>query len=434
MNQKYKVLLGLLCIFELLLFTYAKNIFGMWISPVVIFLISLTIGLIPLLIKKDTLQLSTPQTGLRIPTPNQKVQWLIFGSLMLAGFISTYNLTCSVTRTFPIEVAISDVIPLIQKMTTRFWAGEYPYKFFNDFGYDFWPTQLPLQWMPFVIAEKLNVDYRIWAMFIFFFSLLLLFIGVIRSKMSFFEKVFIIVLSFLTMDAILLTDAISIGATVEEMIMAYYIILCVLMVNRSHPLLRAAVILLPLLSRFSFLFWLPLYGLSMLLYEGKSKTIKSIALVVVGVLLIYVFPYWLKDTTIFSNSQHHYTQATVGEWSREDAPHLHNGLGLAPYFLYYTGGTIEHKIKLMQLINFGLCFLMIAILGGYLWKNKTRLDSRLFNMASIKIIIAIFYSFIQIPYSYLYLMPLGLSLVVLYAVFKVSAADEAPSFAPDKIA
>lgn len=415
MIKKYKILLGMLCILELLIYTYAKNAMGVFISPILVFLIGILIGVLPLFLFNKT-----HDTKSDIPT-NKNWQIISLVIIIITGFISTMNLVKAVVRGTPLSSPqMSDIIPLLNKMVVSFMNGEYPYKTFNDFGYDFSPTYLPTHWMPFILAEKLHLDYRIMATIVLFFCLMPLFYSVIKSPLKFIEKLFIIIIPFISIDAIILTDSMSIAVAVEQMIMGYYILLCTLMVNQSNPLMRGGAILLCLLSRFSLLFWLPLYLLNVAIFEGKDNMVKSLILIFTGIIVIYILPFMSIDGSIFLKAQNHYSAATIGEWSRPNAPHIHNGLGLAVYFLYYIGDTIEHKIQLLQLTNFLLCISIIGLFSAFLIRNKQRIDHRIFNIASLKISLTIFYSFIQIPYSYLFLVPLAVSIVVLYAFLKLS--------------
>ena len=406
----------LLCFIELLLFTKYRNFFAEFMSPVLIFLIGLAIGIIPLSFsnKQDRqLPIST--------STNKPWQITVFIGVIVLGFFSINTLCRQVIKSYPIDPKISDIIPLLQVMVHRaenFW---YPYRTFSDFGYELFPTYLPLQWAPFIIADKLHFDYRYLASAILFLSLTFLFVKIIKAdSLSFLEKLSLIILPLFGVYAFIYYDKIVIGVSIEQMIMGYYIILATVLVTQKNIYLRSGAVVLCLLSRFSLLFWVPLFLYSVYIFEGRKKLKQSFLFLFLSVLLIYVLPFILKDPYVFLKSQKAYTLAALGEWGRIPSPHLSNGLGLANYFLNFIKGDNLVKLRVLQFTMFGLSTVSIFILAIYLNRKKEKLNSQIFNVSSLKILLTIFYGFIQVPYSYLYLVPLGLSFVVLYAVSKMN--------------
>jgi len=318
---------------------------------------------------------------------------------------------------------MSDIIPQIQKFVERAEHLWYPYKTISFPTYDLFPTYLPLHWAPFIIADKLHFDYRYLANGIMYVSLIFLFYQIIKSNaISFFEKLILIVLPLVGIYTFINFDNISVGVSVEQMIMGYYIFLSTVLVTQKNIYFRSAAVLLCLLSRFSFLFWVPLFLYSVYIFEGKKTLTKAILFLMSGVLILYIIPFVLKDPSVFLKSQASYMIGTLGEWNRNPSPHLHNGLGLSNYFLDFLHGDNTHKIHFLQFTLISFSILTMLGLAFYLKKNKQKLDSRIFNVASLKIMLAVFYAFVQIPYSYLYFVPMGVSFVVLFAAFNKNYA------------
>ncbi|HND89239.1 MAG TPA: hypothetical protein PK971_12970, partial [Saprospiraceae bacterium] len=54
-----------------------------------------------------------------------------------------------------------------------------------------------------------------------------------------------------------------------------------------------------------------------------------------------------------------------------------------------------------------------ALLGGYR-RRRASLPVEDFAVGSLKIMLSVFYAFVQIPYDYLYLVPAGATLGLLY--------------------
>jgi hypothetical protein len=411
MIKNIKLFVVIFAIIELLLLTCARNFFGIFVSPVIILLSGLLMGILSLWYAK----ISTP-----LPQVTKKpVKWQLFTLIVtaIAGGITILNLVKAVLCAIPVDVKQSDIIPLLQKMVSNFLQGKQVYKNFNDFGYDLFPTYLPAQWMPFLIAEKWKTDYRMTATIILLSALTFAFYKIIKSNLLFVQKIVLILLICGFIDTFLMSDGFTVAVSIEQMIMGYYIFLCTVLATSKNPFLRGAAIALCLLSRFSFLFWLPMYLFCVFLSEGRKPVFKMIATISIAVLILYV-PHLLNDPYIFLKAQTAYSGAAVGEWSRADTPpHLVNGLGLATHFNFLLGGTTAMKIKILQTTNVLLSISVSGLLGMFFAKNKLQLSVPIFNIASLKILMTLFYSFIQVPYSYLFYVPIGITLLLIFAVF-----------------
>jgi hypothetical protein len=411
MIKNIKLFVVVFAIIELLLLTYSRNFLGMFVSPVIILLNGLAMGILSLFYAK----MANPL----FPIAEKPKKWqsltLIITSII--GGITVLNLIKAVLRVIPVDLKHSDIIPLLQKMVSNFLQGKEVYKNFNDFGYDLFPTYLPAQWMPFLIAEKWKNDYRMTATIILLSALSLVFYKIIQSNLIFFQKLFLILLICGFIDTFLLSDGFTVAVSIEQMIMGYYIFLCTILATSTNPFLRGAALALCLLSRFSFLFWLPMYLFCVFLSEGKKPFLKIIGTISMAVLILYV-PHLFQDPYIFLKAQTAYSGAAVGEWSRADAPpHLVNGLGLATHFKFLLGGATEAKIKILQITNVLLSVGVSGLLALFFAKNRFQLNIPIFNIASLKMLMTIFYALVQVPYSYLFYVPIGITLVLIFAVF-----------------
>jgi hypothetical protein len=414
MIKNIKIAIVFFAIIELLLLTWSRNFFGIFVSPVIILLNGFLMGLLSIWYAKKANPLP------KIVEKPVKWQWITLIMISIVGGISILNLAKAVFRIVPVSLKYSDVIPLLQKMVSNFLAGKEVYKNFNDFGYDLFPTYLPAQWMPFLLAEKWKTDYRMTATIILLGALAYFFYKIIQSNLIFTQKLAIILLSRAFINTFLLNDGFTIAVSVEQMIMGYYMLLCTVLATSTNPFLRGAAISLCLLSRFSFLFWLPMYLFCVFLAEGRKPTLKIVGTISMAVLILYV-PHLLKDPYLFLKAQTAYLGAAVGEWHKEDASsHLANGLGLATHFNYGLSGTIEAKIKILQITNVLLSMVVSSLLAMFFAKNRTQLSIPIFNIASLKILMTIFYALVQVPYNYLFYVPMGITLLLIFAVFNSS--------------
>ncbi|MEO0043923.1 MAG: hypothetical protein RL329_3371 [Bacteroidota bacterium] len=402
-------------IIEILLLTCGRNFFGIFVSPIVLLLNGLGISIYALWYAKraETLPTNIEKRG--------KWQLPVLISMAIMGGITIVNLVKAVLRVVPIDVKASDVIPLLQKMVAHFLEGKPVYKSFNDFGYDIYPTYLPTQWIPFIFAEYWKTDYRMTATIVLLLALAFFFYKIIQSNLTFLQKLLLIIVSCGFVDVFLAVDGYTIAVSVEQMIMGYYIFLAVVLATSKNPILRGIAISLCLLSRFSFLFWLPMYVFSVYMLEGYKPTLKMVSTIAIIGMVLYV-PFLIQEPNTFFNAQITYENAALGEWSRADTPpHLGNGMGLATHFYHFLNASIPIKIKAVQLTNVILSMGVSIWLSFFLFKNKHQLNIPIFNVASLKILITLFYALIQVPYVYLFYVPLGITFVLIFVLFNSSA-------------
>ena len=347
---------------------------------------------------------------------------IFFIGIFIYGFIQIKNQLEGVFKTYAIDKSISDIIPQIQVILHYFLNGKTPYVTFNDFGYPMFTCYLPAQWFPFILAEKYNFDYRWISASVLCIAVTVLCTAMWRSGLRFYEKAGIVYFIFFFLSRFITLQDIVFGATTETLMAGYYILLALGIYRTKNLELQAGLITLCLLSRFSFVFWLPLYIGIIALNENYWTALRLSLYIFLGVFLFYILPFMIvpNDYTIFFKTQQYYTDATVGEWqhlnNEGQQVHLLNGRGLACYFYTYLQGNLLHKIYIAQFASLCENLLATAALFFYFWKNKNKIDANVYAVGALKIIITVFYAFVQIPYSYLFLVPLGLTWVMLFVM------------------
>ncbi len=146
--------------------------------------------------------------------------------------------------------------------------------------------------------------------------------------------------------------------------------------------------------------------------------------VLVGVLILYVFPFLAKDWSIFTNGLKYYGDTAIGQWhpqgwqaAGEKPFHLNRGMSFAIYFYDFAGGTLEDKLALNKLVHIVACALAaILILVGYFSMRKRGLNSTVYLIIALKFYLLIFYGFFYVPFGYLYMLPLFLSFPIIYLI------------------
>ena len=191
----------------------------------------------------------------------------------------------------------------------------------------------------------------------------------------------------------------------------------------KKPIYIGLGIALCLLSRYSFVLWLPLLGLVFLLKDYK-KLLPIVLIPLVAEILIYVIPFLSNDITSFTDSLSSYTVAAVGEWqpywqkASEKPYHLFRGIGVAGIFYDFVPGNVLERIKFLQASHLISSLLSVFLLGVFYLIKRSKINISIFLISSLKIYFVFFYYFIQVPYSYLMMVPLFMSFALLYILIE----------------
>ncbi|MBF9223737.1 hypothetical protein [Hymenobacter ruricola] len=354
----------------------------------------------------------------------------VAGLLLLLGGGWVLSVQAPAVATRPVSLNYSDVIVILQTYVSRFRSGEVVYRYLTNLSYPLFPNHLPMQWLPYVPADALGIDYRWWAMGL----LLLLGFGayqlvLVRQPLSWLEFGLKALLPAYFVVRLIQANPDIYSLTCEPTIICYYCLLAASVLGRSAGL-QATALVLCLMSRYSVVFWVPFF-LWVLWREVSPRHALVVAgLTGAGILGVYVVPFLSHDWTIFSHALAEYRIATLGEWSRSsgtDLPvHVFGGTGVASWFYTYGPESISERITLLQRTHVVVSAGVVALVAWLYYRLRHRLDYRLAALIGLKLYLATFYSFLQIPYLYLTSLSLFISLFVVMTV-GFRRAPEAPT-------
>jgi hypothetical protein len=395
---------------ELRLFTDLRRHYGPLLNPVLFYAASVLLCVFAALywLDRPVAPTDPARTNRRFP-----LAWLG----LLLGAVQVLYVQAPVIASHAIEVRSSDIIPILQVYVSRFRGGEVVYRYLTTLPYPLFPNHLPLQWLPYVPADELGIDYRWWAL-----GILLLFgfgayqATLARQPLGWVGFALKVALPAYVLYRLIKKDPDLYGHPVEPTIIAYYCILAASVLSRS-VLLQAAGLVLCLLSRYSVVFWVPFYLWVLWREAGKRHALLVAGLTLAGVVGIYVIPFLSKDWTIFTHALSEYRIATLGEWGRTDGPDGHPpqlfaGVGMAAWFYTYGPAELAARISLIQRAHVAFSVLAVALAAGLYWRLRQRFDYRVLCLIALKFYLATFYAFIQIPYPYLTSLGLFISVFV----------------------
>lgn len=333
------------------------------------------------------------------------------------GFlINLYSLK-KIIAPFAMDKTQSDVIPQMQTLVQRFLSGANVYEPIDFGSYTLFPTYLPLQWMPFIAPEIAHKDYRLFA-FLVLSAVFAFFIFSIKSKKWFN---LLAILPFLIMNLGFWQNENSYYNCVENMMAAYYMAFALSLMNSKKVWLQSILLGCCLFSRYAIVLWTPLYFLFLYIQYGHKTMFKSVLIVFSMFCLFYGLPFLLKDPYVFLKGYEYHTNAALAEWAAPSwAPngysvHLSNGLGFAVFFYDKIQGEISTRLAVLQkthLLMSALSLLLSMCIAWYRWKKAQVKPDAYFMLWSLALYLTIFYQFIQIPYTYLFVIPLYVYLVL----------------------
>ncbi|MCC7466920.1 MAG: hypothetical protein IT261_11655 [Saprospiraceae bacterium] len=328
----------------------------------------------------------------------------------------------------PIDHRISDIIPTIEVMNQRLLAGQYPYALIQDFGYDLSPTYLPLMWLPYFPAALFQFDDRWVAFSIWAIAALLVIRRGHQAGLSAPARWLVTALPFMHFIFIEEGTSATFGNTVELMIAGFYMMFA-LQLDRIREYLQgnawrngailAFFLLLCLLSRYSFLLWLPLCCLIVWM-ENRKLFLATAVWTFVGVLVVFIFPFLLRDPMVYLKGLQYYSVAALAGWAQEGQPSpLYDGMGVAGIFRDKVQGDMALRLAAVQRWQLVVSLLAVGLSAAYWWRNRARMQHLpLFLLGSLKFYFAFFYGFIQMPYVYLMLTPCFFSVAMLLAWYR----------------
>lgn len=405
---------------ELAFQTFWRNELGIRISP----LVELAGGLLTC---AGGFLLLRPSPAVATTAPKRWNWAPALALLTITGILLGAQLS-QIFEQFPIKANASDIVPSIQLYVRRLLAGQEVYQPMNFGNWTVLPTYFPLMWLPYLPAEWLGVDYR-WIPFVFFELVILIFlIRAYRRGQSWWEIALLVGLTQGAIWCFVQFEPSVFGFAVELTPVAYYLILALTL---FHPKSWAMALGIagPLLSRYAFTFWLPLvYGLLVWIERGFGRAFRMGLWTLAGVALFYLLPFWMRDPGILSRGLDYYNTTAISVWQTQPwqkkgaTPHYFiQGVGLGIYFYEGVEGPVEKRLAVMRSWQLAAC--LVAALGllasWWLYFRKKRIDPRLFLLVSLKFYLTVFYALLYVPFTYLYMVPLLVSLPVFWEVRKL---------------
>jgi hypothetical protein len=338
--------------------------------------------------------------------------------LLLIGVATVYFTDRWITGT-PLSYKDADMLPIMEVMGKRFMAGNWKtvYQPIPEIWNGIQPIYLPGMWMPFLIAIKAGFDLR-WitstGIFLSFAMCIILWRPHYKKASGF--------ILFLVMGVFfwwLYTENSHnlIRLSEEGIVIFYYSLLTVTLFSRRF-FLAGIVAGLCLLSRYTLAGWFPamlLYFLVM--HKQKRNGFRFLLGVAIILVLLAILPFGLEPFRIALHLPGEYTTHAARVW--EQNPEYYSmSMGFAKFF----GPTHIREQHAVLMI----CALLAPVLfmaGCLAYQARMKKQLRYIPVACLKFTVVLVYSFIDVPYQYLFYTS---SFISLLAVMIVSADRSVP--------
>ncbi len=320
---------------------------------------------------------------------------------------------------------MTDILIGKREYIRRFFAGEIVYRPIPFAGWDLAATYLPTRWLPFIFADIFKFDYR-WVSYFGLLAGLSVWVRSIAKNPNFSapECFLKTAIAFAVVPILAVNDPHSLGLAVELLMVGYYLLLSKNMTARQ-PFALGFCLLLCLLSRYSLVVWCPVLAF-VLFFEKGWKYVAAVSFwVILGIFCLYLLPFCRHDMgKNFVEAYDYYIWACFQGWSLYDweapgaIPFTHaRGIGFSFFFYKYAPGGLREKYDLM--LRCGTILSLAVTAGGivFYWikiRGKRPAAVEPFLLASLKIFMLVFTGFIVLPFSYLFAVPLFLTVPLLF--------------------
>lgn len=387
----------LLFLAELGVITFARSNINPYLTPILLLLFPVFFGILNLKSVQDSPLFFNIKPSLSI------ILWFFAIALMAYIFAET-----------PITIALSDTIPIMLSAVKKWLSGEFPYTPVDEgWGYTAFCTYMPMHWIPLTLPYMFNIDVR-WIGVLFFVGVNALFF--FKNK----KKTLTLLLPPLFLLIIPIHQFQLLGQTMELMIVAYYMFLVYALFSGKISL-QIIAFSLCLLSRYSLVLWLPLWVGLMFFYDSKTKALSLSFGIMAAFVLIYILPFWAKDTSIFAQAMQYYETSSaniwqmMGDWQKpgEMPYNLKGGSSLAIYFYQYIDGNVLYKLQFLKYTQLILSALFVGIAFVAYPFFRKKISYQHYAIYCLPIYLGIFYAFMLVPFMYLQLVPCGVMMAIL---------------------
>jgi hypothetical protein len=375
--------------------------FGKYYSPILLAAVSLALPL-PYLYGKQ------PVAGEQQRNPAAK--WV---ALVLAALAFAYcgKLMHAAFYSVPHPGEYSDVLPQMKALYDRFTGGEQPYYPLPLLGYAPFPVYMPLHWLPLGIPVLMGRDIR-WIGFFLVVAASLYYIGKrVRNWSGLISGLLPVTVLYLFVQ---FSDK-DMFVTLETIVAAYYLLLATGLAGRRLPVITAGIICC-LLSRYTLVFWLPLFALLLWQYAPRKLSYITWGITSLALLLLYVVPFLAREPSILKQGVAYHNRCAIDDWHGYGNPPVswthESAVSFGASLKAVLPGDAAQQVSIVRVMQAVLMLSLVAV--GYLYyrNRKDSLSIYRFGLAMLYYFLLFFYLVSPLTYRYYWISVMMLSAVI----------------------
>lgn len=312
----------------------------------------------------------------------------------------SYQLARHIMDDNPLRYQNADMLPIIKSMNQRFLSGQWKqvYQPIPEIWGGIKPIYLPAMWMPFGFSMIFDFDIRWITVCGVWLSVILCVLPAWRKRTA----AILLIVAFLILLAWLHTndDNGVIELTEEGVVYVYYAFLATAIIL-NNPWLLGISAALCLMSRYSFIGWIPFAALYLVLRKEYKFFLRAFLTAVI-VAIVLILPFGMGPLIYHLHLHDDYISHAARVWHDEPDTYFET-LGMAKFF----GAS---HIKLLHFILVSGSFLVPV--SFLLFVRKKIFTEANILLAGFQLSLTFFYNFLDVTYLYLYYTPVFVSLLI----------------------
>lgn len=338
-------------------------------------------------------------------------------ALLLFGGLVVYQFTHYWIMSSPLSYTDADMIPIMEVMSKRYLQGDFQmvYQPIQEIWNGIQPIYLPAMWMPFMVSEQFSIDPR----WITSFAVFLSFSMVIVLWKKHWQKMsgaFILLTSGILCLWLYTDRGHNFIRLSEEGIVVFYYSLLVVALMSENFFFVGITVALCALSRYTIAGWLPIILIYLLfMHKRKRDAVYFLLSFSILVVVLVVLPFGFEPIRIAFYQPEQYVQHAKRIW-QESPEFFTKSMGMAKFF-----GPQRVELQHNVLITLSFLVPLVMLLTLFFLQKKMKKSFSNIPLATLKVTLVIVYSFIDVPYQYLFYTS---SFVSLIAITWISSAVE----------
>ena len=312
----------------------------------------------------------------------------------------SYQLARHIMDENPLLYQNADMLPIIKSMNQRFLHGQWKqvYQPIPEIWSGIQPIYLPAMWLPFGLSLIFDFDIRWITLCGTWLSLILCVLPVWRKLTAsiFLIAAFLILLAWLHTNG----DNGVIELTEEGVVFFYYCLLATAIILKN-PWIMGFSVALCLMSRYSFIGWIP-FAILYLLLRREYKFLLRVSLATSAVVFVLILPFGIGPLLYHLHLPDNYISQAARVWHDEPETYFET-LGMAKFF-GASHIALLHSILVCGSFLIPLSFLLFL-------RRKISTQSNIL-LAGFQLSLTFFYNFLDVTYLYLYYTPVFVSLLI----------------------